>query len=786
MTALTPNDRLTLLAPAAGTPVLSWDFHLTRSDALRVVRRRSGAKTTLTLGVDYSLPDGLGTPSGGTLTLAVATLAGDVYQLIGLEPIIRLSDFVPSQAFDTAKFNADLDYLTHGAQEARRDIDLAWKTEFGGAGRLIAVGAAGTVPKFDADGNLVEGPDASDIEGAQGYAERAEDAADRAEVAATNAGAGFVLAEHFDAAFDGSDDKTAIEAACAAAIASGGTVHLVGGRTYTVSQLSIPAGTRIRAGGAVIRCLGNLSGSSTRDITIGANCVIDELVMTRPGGLFNGTNTYWCEIGVGTQIGFLKQAADAPWEYNGVLTNGSGVHIDYYEAENVERVFDAHNTSTSVMAEDFYLGFIKVTAYRRGLFMRGQKNFTVGGYLMGTRSSFDGGVAQGQNGILIGGCNLGTIGSGYIGNAGEHAIRIGGDANFLSHDIQFGDAYVYRARGCAIKVNPSGAPTGQRVRRLQFGTVKGVNIGEGPSGVNQEIIRLSHCYGIDIVGIDSNVDGLPSSGHSAVLLNNVNFVHIGSVRGSFNAGIRIDEESDADGVDTFAGNVLNVVVDSFTGTIGGFGNLLNVNAPSISIGPITIRGIDISGFVTGLASFNVGTYAATVALEGRISGAVAPVVAFAGATPGDKVQLDLKWEHSRSSGRASGLSAPTQAALQLATPAFNPANTLAAGVFLNATQAPGGTDAFLGDVSGSRAGSGRRAWAVAGKQTGANSYNTGVSVFIGATSSGTDALIEAATFDHFGNLLMLGAGNGVVLKSPNGTRVLLTVDNSSNPVWTTL
>lgn len=182
MTAPTPNDRLTILAPAAGTTLLSWDFRLTRSDALTVVRRRAGAETTLVLGVDYTLPGGLGTEGGGTLTLAVASLADDVFILLGLAPLIRVSDFVASQAFDTAKQNADLDYLTHSDQEQRRDIDRAWKSDFGALGKLIAIGAVGSVPMFDASGNLIEGPDASEIEAAQGYANAAEAWADLAEM----------------------------------------------------------------------------------------------------------------------------------------------------------------------------------------------------------------------------------------------------------------------------------------------------------------------------------------------------------------------------------------------------------------------------------------------------------------------------------------------------------------------------------------------------------------------------------------------------------------------------
>lgn len=183
MSSLTPNDRFVSLSPAAGTTVLAYDFELTRADGMRVVRIRGGAETVLQLGVDYAFPGGLGNPLGGTLTLMAASLAGDIFLLVGLHPEDRLSDFVASQKFSTSKINADLDALTMIAQEHRRDIDRAWKSAYGAAGKNLIALPVDHFWKSGANGNMVDGGSAADIENAQENAEISVAAAAEAEAA---------------------------------------------------------------------------------------------------------------------------------------------------------------------------------------------------------------------------------------------------------------------------------------------------------------------------------------------------------------------------------------------------------------------------------------------------------------------------------------------------------------------------------------------------------------------------------------------------------------------------
>lgn len=180
-TPVLPNDdRYIDLSPAAGSTALDYDFELKSEDGLTVVRTRAGVKATLVNGTDYDFLTGLGDATGGTITLLAASLAGDRYQLIGLEPIERATDLSDSHAFSASRYNEDGDLLTIFDQEQRRDIARAMKSDYGQAGLTIdtSVVTAGKTLMRGTGDDIVAGPDADQIDAAQGYAEAAEAARD--------------------------------------------------------------------------------------------------------------------------------------------------------------------------------------------------------------------------------------------------------------------------------------------------------------------------------------------------------------------------------------------------------------------------------------------------------------------------------------------------------------------------------------------------------------------------------------------------------------------------------
>lgn len=88
---------------------------------------------------------------------------------------------------DSAQLEKELSKQATVQQEHRRDIDRAFKADYGQAGGRVATLPAGHFWKADADGNMVNGGSAADIAGAQGYA--AQSAADRVQTGLDRAAA---------------------------------------------------------------------------------------------------------------------------------------------------------------------------------------------------------------------------------------------------------------------------------------------------------------------------------------------------------------------------------------------------------------------------------------------------------------------------------------------------------------------------------------------------------------------------------------------------------------------
>jgi len=132
----------------------------------------------LELGVDYTVA-GLSQENGGSITL-IGAFAGvavidDEVLIYRSTPIERLFDYQVAGDFRAETVNRELDTMVMIDQEARRDIDRSFKAPLGSVGGEVIMGADGTAAVFSG-GNIVEGPSVTEIENAEGYAERAEDA----------------------------------------------------------------------------------------------------------------------------------------------------------------------------------------------------------------------------------------------------------------------------------------------------------------------------------------------------------------------------------------------------------------------------------------------------------------------------------------------------------------------------------------------------------------------------------------------------------------------------------
>lgn len=152
------NDRRTTHAPAAGTTFLATDFPVLDETDLVVKRTRASVTTTLVLDLDYTL-SGIGNAGGAFVTLAAASLADDSFQLDGESAADRVSDYDPEQTPSGDQLDADLNRLTHLAQENRRDIvdlkvaqGLAPQIELGVDGGAIVWRPVGTLTWFTLPG----------------------------------------------------------------------------------------------------------------------------------------------------------------------------------------------------------------------------------------------------------------------------------------------------------------------------------------------------------------------------------------------------------------------------------------------------------------------------------------------------------------------------------------------------------------------------------------------------------------------------------------------------------
>jgi hypothetical protein len=173
MTVPASNDRLSgVYVASGGETVLAYDFRVLSGADLAVWRRRSGIDARLLLTTDYTV-SGVGAAEGGSVTLAAAAIAGDLYLIEGARPQARTSDLVYAQALPPATLNAELDSLQMQLVELREKIERALtRSRFDGpaaatlelpparANTLIGFGDDAVLHLYDRDddGAIVIGP----------------------------------------------------------------------------------------------------------------------------------------------------------------------------------------------------------------------------------------------------------------------------------------------------------------------------------------------------------------------------------------------------------------------------------------------------------------------------------------------------------------------------------------------------------------------------------------------------------------------------------------------------
>lgn len=540
-------------------------------------------------------------------------------------------------------------------------------------------------------------------------------------------------------AFEGANDTARINTAAAFAVANQRPLHLTDGRTYTISQLTLPANLVI-TGRGVLRSDATLTGSNVT-ITLGANTIAPYLKITTPG---SETNTDILSIGNNSLIGHLEIISDLQRAGGGITTAASGIHIDYLKTNKIDRPIHLNNTSLVAQTEDNYIGFIEAISYVR-VFRADFCQFVVGGIKAVTRSA-NASKSPGHNVVLIVGCEGWSIGDVYSEDCGEHVVRIGGSTALpqVTKNYKIGVITAIRCGGCAFKVNPTLLVSAGVTEKAYNGTVVGVlgiDVGDPADAGNEELLRITHARQLNIGWALAYTDTDSVSSQYLCQINDSDGVTIGTLGGeNANSGfLNFDGTSDVDGVATFGGDVTNFHVQRITGVMPG-NNAIAVNT-AFNLSNISMNFEGAQGWVTNLVRWDAGTLTGMFEVKGRVSGSVAPV--FLTPPTSDNFQVDLSYSNTRLQGRAVNLRSGVNAVLQMTQAAFDGGNVLPTGVFLNAAQVAAAQGSYGAVIEWSRLASSRRGAAIALYQSGAAGNNTGLSFWTGGSIAATDALLES-------------------------------------------
>ena len=179
------NDALTVVTvTSTGQVAFDYDFRADNINDLKAnFKRASGAVIALVGGVDFTA-SGIGTATGGTITITSITDAviGETVSIYRDTIIARPNDY--SRDVFVEDLNAEQDKIFMILQEQSRDLKRASKSVLGGIGYQFSpdLQDGDTLMKMGTD--IVPGPNAGDIAGAEGFAEEAKAARDEAVAAA--------------------------------------------------------------------------------------------------------------------------------------------------------------------------------------------------------------------------------------------------------------------------------------------------------------------------------------------------------------------------------------------------------------------------------------------------------------------------------------------------------------------------------------------------------------------------------------------------------------------------
>ena len=557
------------------------------------------------------------------------------------------------------------------------------------------------------------------------------------------------IASAYGATGDGStDDTTALQDWLDDL---GGRLGVLPPGTYKFSQITIPNDAKLSAKGAVWRSDGSLTTAGDITIAVGDDVLIDDLVVTTPG---TETNTNIIEIGSRFTAELVDVRADAQRAGGGIITEGDNVVIERLVTRKIDRPLHLYNTSVVAQTTGSYIGYIDAEDYVR-VFRADFCAFHTGDIRAVGRSP-NASKSPGHNVVLIVGCANWSIGDVWSEDCGEHVVRIGGSTGsyMVTKNYRIGVITGISPGGCVFKVNPTLLASAGVTEKAYNGTVAGVigiDVGEATIEGNEELLRLTHVVGLKIGFARSFVDQQSASSQYVLQINDATGVTIGELESAnANSGfVNILGTSDVDEVDYFGGDVTALRIDRLIGVCAG-NNAIGVNT-AFNVGRTHIGLDGIRGFATNVLIWAAGTLTDDFELAGWVSGSVVP--AYDSAPNSDYFLVDVRYNNNRTIGRAAHVRG--SGLLELALPTFDPNDYDAGanGLFLTNAAGTAGSGNFGPALEFSRAGSSRRAAAIATRQGSSDAKEVGLDFYVGdVAATATEALTLALRLLYTGVL----------------------------------
>jgi hypothetical protein len=347
---------------------------------------------------------------------------------------------------------------------------------------------------------------------------------------------------------------------------------------------------------------------------------------------------------------------------------------------------------------------------------------------------------------LIQGCQEFRLGDLYIANSGEHAIRIGGDGDMATPTTDFviGSLVAESTGGCGFKVNPAPSVASRGV----VGKIVGIDVGEGTSNSNSELVRLTNMDKLNVGSVTSMLKSQTYMKH-IVVINGCNNIVIDDIVADLVSGrlITIDETSDGS-----TRNTSHIYLNRATAQcVGRTAVEIYYTTGGRTLGDVYFLNLDLWGLETYIYENDFATaLTGPIVVQATAENSLRQPVGVDALTP-IYVDLTFRADPTRRFRGLSTLVAIRGGHWVNTTGVFNPSDTGATyyGEYVSGNTNTSAEGAYGGSYVFTRVGATRRGAAIAAKQQTADQKEVGLDFFVqDAPTTANESLLLAMSLRH--------------------------------------